>query len=265
MTPRRNAFTLVEALVVIVIVAALMALLLPALRMAQGAARQATCQSNLRQLSMASLAYATSNREAMPAAVLHFMRDGMVRTECWDFRTDADGTLRPGQVWLHLDAPFEVMQCPDTQAAASPEGEPATGYNYNTTYVGHEGFYPYEAPDGRTMQGWEAVRMGTPMSGFAHPERTAVFGDGGWISGTNKFMRAPGNTVEGSLQVVCAGAQAFRHAGGCTCCARLDGSVGVAQQPHMGQHTTPALATWVMDHPRNGFLSQDDRAYGGRD
>ncbi len=274
MPRRKSGFTLVEALVVVLVIGLLVGVLVPALRMTQRTARQTACQVNLRQMIVASLAYANSNQEAMPPAVLHFMDSGVVRTVCWDFQLGANGEPMPGPLWQYTNTPHEIQQCPDYVApahdadATSGEGtgaaDPFTGYNYNTTFVGHEGSYPYAGADGTTHDGWRAARMGTPVPAFARPERTAVFGDGGWKGGTNKFMRAPGNTVEGNLSVVSAGTQAFRHAGGCTCCAYLDGHVGTVAQPSKGLGMPEALAEWVTDFPRNGFLSEDDSAYAPR-
>jgi len=57
----KRAFTLVELLVVIAIIALLMALLMPALRLAQDQARAILCVNNLRQLSMGWFSYTVDN------------------------------------------------------------------------------------------------------------------------------------------------------------------------------------------------------------
>ncbi len=71
MTPRNRharkpAFTLVELLVVIGIIAVLIGMLLPALSRAREASRRAECLSNLRQVGIAFRFYALDNHDQVP-------------------------------------------------------------------------------------------------------------------------------------------------------------------------------------------------------
>ena len=61
----RKAFTLVEMLVVIGIIAVLIAILLPALSAARAAANEAKCLGNLHQITMALLLYSQDNHDSM--------------------------------------------------------------------------------------------------------------------------------------------------------------------------------------------------------
>ena len=60
---RCKAFSLVELLVVISVIALLMAILLPALRRAKSSARQILCASNINQVSLALRSYASDNND----------------------------------------------------------------------------------------------------------------------------------------------------------------------------------------------------------
>jgi prepilin-type N-terminal cleavage/methylation domain-containing protein/prepilin-type processing-associated H-X9-DG protein len=66
--PRRHAFTLVELLVVIGIIALLIAILLPALNRARESAQTIKCASNLRAVGQAFATYGANNHGVLPAS-----------------------------------------------------------------------------------------------------------------------------------------------------------------------------------------------------
>ena len=259
----RRGDTIVEILTVIGVIGVLLAITLPAISSVRGAGRAGRCQSNLRQLGVAATNYALQNRDRYPAAILFEMTSSGLATKCWDYEQRADGTVRPGILWAFISSPSDVQQCPDFLGPSTFGNDPHTGYNYNTTYIGAEGRFPEQDANGNWLDGWKVARQGLPSSRHRRTSTTALFGEGGWRGGANKFMRAPSNAVENDLSTIYAGTQAFRHSG-CTHVCFLDGHVSGMCGCHEGPQATAPLLEGVADFPRNGFLSEDDANYDPR-
>ena len=66
---RKNAFTLIEMLVVVAIIAILFALLLPVLSKAKASAKRTTCLNNLRQINLGTRLYCDDSNDVTPGSV----------------------------------------------------------------------------------------------------------------------------------------------------------------------------------------------------
>jgi prepilin-type processing-associated H-X9-DG protein len=243
---------MVELLVVIGIAGVLIGMLATALSNVAAGSRSARCQLNLRQMAVAAQNYAATF-DWFPPAIRYENVGGVFHNVAWDWVTTfSNQVVSPGSLWSFTDQPDSVQQCPEFTGSSS-FGEPHSGYNYNTTYIGGESKFP--------NVGWDQFRPGVGPHACRRSARCAMFGDGGWKMGANKYMRAPLNT-EGSLTTIYTGGQAFRH-GHATNIVFVDGHAGTADDPCQGQLATPQSLD-LMDFPRNGFLSDDDGAYDPR-
>ena len=110
--------------------------------------------------------------EPVTTEVVSRMEEGDVRTTSWDFDHRADGTIDKGPIWMYLDDQDRVFQCPDFRGNSNFGDDPATGYNYNTTFVGAEGRFPTLDADGRLLDGWNHCRRGVPAAAHRRPSTT---------------------------------------------------------------------------------------------
>lgn len=109
-SPRRNAFTLVELLVVISIIAMLVSIMLPVLASARKSAQQTQCLSGVRQIALALNTYAIDGKGAYPT----LMGTDAIRTwGSYSTAIAADNPQGHGLLWKMGYIPsWTALYCP---------------------------------------------------------------------------------------------------------------------------------------------------------
>jgi prepilin-type processing-associated H-X9-DG protein/prepilin-type N-terminal cleavage/methylation domain-containing protein len=177
---KTKAFTLIELLVVISVIAMLMAILMPALGAARSESRSLACKSNLRQLLLASIGYATEHDGShVPAASDLWDRAGLNR---WhgrrDTRDDPFDPLRAPLAGYLADG--RVKECPAKVDFVKGQDWNANfeqgcgGYGYNMTYIGSRIWQGGTS----SVQDWkDSYARTTRMAEIASPGETVMFAD----------------------------------------------------------------------------------------
>ncbi len=279
----RRAFTLVEMLVVIAIIALLAALIIPAINSARASARSTIASSNLRQLTMAWIQYGEIQGDMMPWLLWDPARPHIQKY--W-FATVIDDGVNPpqldfdgGLLMPYLEHDAEVFQDPDFGLSAITESRFETltsAFGYNASYLGPGTSIEYDA-----QYNW----VGVHKPGTTHPEtgemvpppsyalasvkataKTIVFADS--ARGYNSDF-TPGLTENWSLDPPSTGNPTihYRHVGDVAHVSFADGHVkkfrwnenelDVATLP--SYWTDADLANFVQR--RLGFVGADDSLY----
>ena len=117
----KRAFTLLELVIVVALVAILAALLLPIFQQKREYARRASCQSNLKQIGLGFMQYARDYDEKYPLAYANF--DGLS-----GYNPNGDAG------WMQILQPYikstQRFQCPSEPAPYAPPLQ-ATDYWYS--------------------------------------------------------------------------------------------------------------------------------------
>jgi prepilin-type N-terminal cleavage/methylation domain-containing protein/prepilin-type processing-associated H-X9-DG protein len=190
----QNAFTLLELLVVIGIIAILASLLLPALAQAKSKAKQTVCLNTLRQLSTGLTLYVDENDDVLPRekAFGHVASWTIPAHHSWSVvaaATNAD-------VWYNA-VPIASGQRPLSSYASSPSTRmdfylPSSGLHCpSAKFPPTNGAYPMCSlvMNSKLMRSSTIIQR---MSAIQEPSSTVTLSEGG-IPGEPRFSPGQGN------------------------------------------------------------------------
>jgi prepilin-type N-terminal cleavage/methylation domain-containing protein/prepilin-type processing-associated H-X9-DG protein len=257
----KKAFTLIELLVVISVIAVLMAILLPSLKAAREQSKSTVCLSRLRQNMVAAALYCSDNSGRYPIASTYVKaaNSSKFANKCWDISSETNSQgkqeYKPGMLWEGMEI-SAISQCPSFKGSSNWINTPYTGYNYNVSYIGRV--------QGDCRHGFgcslKCEEKTTRTQHVKKPSSCAVFGDGEFISGANKFMRSPEpSPYDLGFQGRYAGTQGFRHRDK-TNVAWADGHAS-SQKDCYSQDSDASRNDKQNITEGTGFLSRDNSAY----
>jgi prepilin-type N-terminal cleavage/methylation domain-containing protein/prepilin-type processing-associated H-X9-DG protein len=239
---RKNAFTLVELLVVITIIGILIALLLPAVQAAREAARRMQCSNNLKQLGLAihnyhnvwgrfPLAAAcfgppdtsqphSSNHGSMFVALLPYIEMQTLYDLC-DFKTDTDwNSVFPGTTRHVYETWITALLCPSDDERKYWDGNPMNNFTKGqnratSSYAGSMGnqafaggaflgnAFPENGPEyGKDVHG-NFSYFGPGGTGGAY--LSGVFGHTAWAAAISEITDGTSNTIAiGEIRPKCS-------------------------------------------------------------
>jgi prepilin-type N-terminal cleavage/methylation domain-containing protein/prepilin-type processing-associated H-X9-DG protein len=196
---KRNAFTLVELLVVIGIIALLISVLLPALSKARGAAQAILCTSNLHQLGLAMTMYLPTNHGRFPNKTV-MEADGVTLFNsqfAWAGKAATNSSykvltsdLRPMNPYLgvkNIGLEMPMLHCPGDLITSNTNGQSQYDY-YGSSYACNQASnsgmvtgYAYtllEIPSDTSFTGLPVTSIHNPSRMVAMAEAGAFYN--GW-------------------------------------------------------------------------------------
>jgi len=179
----KQAFTLIELIVVVAIISILVTLVAPAVRSVQETGKRSKCSHNLRQLYLANKLYAVDYGHYVAAAEgMNYgkFNPGPINCKRWHGERDApsqpfDGTRGPLVPYLGEDE--SIRACPSLKNVHqnSPDAfeQSCGGYGYNDAGVGSRAYqYGYNS---------RADAKGTFPGTIRHAAQTVMFTDAAFL------------------------------------------------------------------------------------
>lgn len=172
-----RAFTLLEVLVTLSVLAFLLAILLPGLARARQHARTALCASNIRQIALANELYALDSEGLYCPGAANFLEN----LHRWHGTRDSvnlafDSTRGP--LVLALGPDGEIRACPSFEPDKKGFEVGNGGYGYNNAYIGVQ--IVESGPD-RAMVTTD--KAGAYSDRVKRPGETIMFTDAAFVAG----------------------------------------------------------------------------------
>lgn len=169
-----GAFTLIELLIVIAIIALLASMLLPALAKSKAKANQVICANNTKQIMLASLLYATDSEDWLPLP--NYGPDsklaGWLCTPPWSL---GETNMQTGQLWKYTGV-YKIFRCPLDKTNSALFRTRAQRYS---TYLMNAALIAYDKSPQRTRTvRTTAVRQDAIIVWQGDESRPADFNDG---------------------------------------------------------------------------------------
>lgn len=273
----RRAFTLVELLVVIGIIAVLLALLLPAVQKVREAANATRCRSHLKQLGIALHGYHHRMRSFPPGYISKDKPDGTDGGPGWGWGAHLLDDIEQGDLLRQIDFSRGIHQAP-----------PA---------VRTQSLALFRCPSDEAVPRFTVFRnTGEPITEVAHANYVGMFGSGEIVAdqtaslGNGVFYRNSRTRIEdiidGTSQTILLGERSSNLAlatwtgavsGGIVAPVQpspsppadapvlILGHTGTLAEPHLPNNPQPHVADFCSRHPdRVHFLFGDGSVRGLR-
>lgn len=198
--PSKWAFTLIELLIVIAIIAILAAILFPVFAAAREKARQAQCASNLKQIGIAFAQYAQDYDETYPIT-FDFTNNTVAKLSTWDVEINAYLKVPVG-----YGAMSTVFSCPDDNVARTPANAVGRSYAMPLAYNPKSASYITNGVPGPPIDPthYWLSRSGRALSTLPAPATTLLLAE--FPYSLNEFGNGSGDTVNcavGNASGVC--------------------------------------------------------------
>ena len=255
----RRGFTLVELLVVIGIIALLISILLPALRLAKEKANAVKCQANLRQLMQGFLYFTNDNKGSLPGRD-NDQNDAKYEHRDWcvgppigmPWATAWDKSPETGTIFKYMRN-RDVYRCPSklsTGGKYTPGGGPGAGTNEHFDFAY---FSAWTGAKISKIKGTAQFRDGTKGNKISTVPTPILCEESG-----DTMLSSNPETGHSNADAMDHGHHGGAHYGS------IDGSVHWFQEPKM-QHLQYAIATWWYSQGPSGkmvSIGQTDTHWG---